>query len=297
MALTPFILWFIIPRISRSDIQKYMQDSPSTSLASQSLQQTFLRIRSNKAFEIFVIAVIIVSALMIGAKTYELPPAVVQSIVILDWMVTAIFLMEILVRFLAEENKSRFFLQPWNVFDTLIVVVSLVPIENSDMALIGRLIRVFRVLRMVSIIPELRLLLNSLLKALPQLGYIMALMFIIFYIYAAIGNMLFAEINPTLWGDISISMLTLFRVMTFEDWTDVMYETMAVFPLSWIYYLSFLFLTAFAFLNMVIGIVVNTLEAEHAEQRAREAVENPEPTLAELKQDIAELKALLNQAK
>ncbi|GMG87640.1 ion transporter [Biformimicrobium ophioploci] len=272
-----------------------MQDSPSSSITSQSLQQTFLRVRSNKAFEIFVIAVIIVSALMIGAKTYELPPAVTQSIIILDWMVTGIFLMEILVRFLAEEKKSRFFLQPWNVFDTLIVVVSLIPIENSDMALIGRLIRIFRVLRMVSIIPELRLLLNSLVKALPQLGYIVALMFIIFYIYGAIGNMLFADINPVLWGDISISMLTLFRVMTFEDWTDVMYETMAVFPLSWSYYLSFLFLTAFAFLNMVIGIVVNTLEAEHAEQRAREALEHPEPTLAELKQDIAELKTLLKQ--
>ena len=99
------------------------------------------------------------------------------------------------------------------------MVVSLIPIENTEMALIGRLVRIFRVLRMVSIIPELRMLLNSLVKALPQLGYVILLMFIIFYIYAAIGSTFFAQINETLWGDISISMLTLFRIMTFEDWT------------------------------------------------------------------------------
>jgi len=121
---------------------------------------------------------------------------------------------------------------------------------------------------MVSIIPELRVLLNSLIKALPQLAYVLLLMFIIFYIYAAMGTTLFEAINPTLWGDIAVSLLTLFRVMTFEDWTDVMYETQQVYPLSWIYYLSFIFFTAFAFLNMVIGIVVNVLDKEQEKAKA-----------------------------
>jgi len=80
-------------------------------------------------------------------------------------------------------------------------------------------------------------------------------MFIIFYIYAAVGSFLFSEINQFLWGDIAISMLTLFKIMTFEDWTDIQYETMEVYPMSWMYYMSFLFLTAFAFLNMVIGML------------------------------------------
>jgi voltage-gated sodium channel len=124
---------------------------------------------------------------------------------------------------------------------------------------------------MVSIIPELRVLLNSLIKALPQLAYVLLLMFIIFYIYAAMGTTLFEAINPTLWGDIAVSLLTLFRVMTFEDWTDVMYETQAVYPLSWIYYLSFIFFTAFAFLNMVIGIVVNVLDKEQERANAEAA--------------------------
>ena len=173
------------------------------------------------------------------------------------------------------------------------MVVSLIPIDNTEMALIARLVRVFRVLRMISIIPELRILLASLVKALPQLGYVMLLMFIIFYIYAAIGATLFDSINPELWGDITISLLTLFRVMTFEDWTDVMYETMAVYPLSWSYYLTFIFFTAFAFLNMVIGIVVNVMEQEHAKARQAEHDNEPEPTMYDLQEQITELKMLL----
>jgi voltage-gated sodium channel len=256
------------------------------------LQQRFLALRSNKAFELFVVTVIIFSALVVGAKTYDIPPLMLTIIGWLDIAITIIFLFEIVVRFLGEESKKDFFKSGWNIFDTLIVVVSLIPIEDSEMALLGRLVRIFRVLRMVSVIPELRLLLNSLLKALPQLGYVVLLMFIIFYIYAAIGSMLFHGINEDLWGDIAIAMLTLFRVMTFEDWTDVMYETMAVYPISWLYYLSFIFLTAFAFLNMVIGIVVGVMEEEHREQ---ERLQNPEPTTSELKQDIAELKFMLEE--
>lgn len=255
----------------------------------------FDRLRSNKAFELLVISIIVISALVIGAKTYELSPLTMRLIIVLDWGITFFFLAEITVRFLGERNKRRFFLSGWNVFDTLIVVVSLIPIEDSDLALIGRLVRIFRVLRMVSIIPELRTLLNSLLAALPQLGYVMLMMFIIFYIYAAVGSTFYAEINEALWGDISISMLTLFRVMTFEDWTDVMYETMAVYPLSWTFYLSFIFLSAFAFLNMIIGIVVNVLEEEHQRQAKEAALAAGEPTLKELQDEIRSLSALLQR--
>ncbi len=259
------------------------------------LQVVSEKLRSNKIFEGFVVLVIIVSALVIGAKTYEIPGSTLSLIKVLDWLITLIFLAEISIRFLAEENKKRFFKSGWNIFDTLIVIVSLIPIEDSELALIGRLVRIFRVLRMVSIVPELRLLLNALIKALPQLGYVLLLMFIIFYIYAAIGATFFGAINPELWGDISISMLTLFRVMTFEDWTDVMYESMAVHPLSWIYYLSFIFLTAFAFLNMVIGIVVNVMEDEHAQERHQQELEDGTPTIDTLSAQVEELKQLVIQ--
>lgn len=261
------------------------------------LQKSFLKIRSNKAFEIFVISIIVFSALVIGAKTYDIPENVLTVVGWLDHFITLVFLFEIVIRFLGEEHKRDFFKHGWNIFDTLIVVISLVPIENSEMALIGRLVRIFRVLRMISIIPELRLLLNSLVKAMPQLGYVILLMFIIFYIYAAIGSTFFADINPTLWGDISISMLTLFRVMTFEDWTDVMYETMTVYSFSWAYYLTFIFFTAFAFLNMVIGIVVSVLEDEHAKEKAEQDKADGKHTIEDLHQQLEELKALIKQQK
>jgi len=250
-----------------------------------------MSLRSHRAFEAFVIAVIIISALLVGAKTYDISPTAQYLITLLDWAITFIFVAEITIRFIGDEQKSRFFFNAWNLFDTLIVIASLIPVEDSEMALLGRTIRIFRVLRMVSFVPELRLLINALLSALPQLGYVVALMFIIFYIYGAIGSFLFEAINPTLWGDISIAMLTLFRIMTFEDWTDVMYETMVVYPLSWSFYLSFIFFTAFAFLNIVIGIVVNVLEKEN-ERARQDEMTGEEATLESLQQQLSELKTL-----
>jgi len=79
--------------------------------------------------------------------------------------------------------------------------------------------------------------------------------------------------------------------MTFEDWTDVQYETMEVYPFSWVFYLSFIFFTAFAFLNMVIGIVVNVMEEEHAKARAEK--HQDEPTIIDLHAEIQDLKQLI----
>ena len=256
----------------------------------ESLKFSLNRLKNNKVFELSVVAVIIISALEIGAKTFDLTDSAVSVTDILDIFITVFFLFELTIRFIAEEDKKGFFKKGWNIFDTLVVIISLIPINDSEMALLARLVRVFRVLRMVSVVPELRILINSLIKALPQLGYVILLMFIIFYIYAAIGSFMFAQINPVLWGDIAISMLTLFRVMTFEDWTDIQYETMDVYPMSWIFYLSFIFFTAFAFLNMVIGIVVNVMEEEHALERS-----SKEPSMTELQEEIRELKTLINE--
>ncbi|WP_298939730.1 ion transporter [uncultured Psychromonas sp.] len=280
-------------KIEKSNDKQNNELKPESGLSS--LERRFYEIRNNKVFELFVIGIIIFSALMIGANSYEVSSTTLQFLSVLDIAITVIFLVEIIIRFIGEPNKKRFFHNAWNIFDTFIVLVSLIPIEDSELAILGRLVRIFRVLRMVSIIPELRILINSLIKALPQLGYVMLLMFIIFYIYAAIGTTFFANINPTLWGDIAVSLLTLFRVMTFEDWTDVMYETMAVYPLSWSFYLSFIFFTAFAFLNMVIGIVVNVLEQERQLEADIENKVSEQPTLLELKEELAEIKALLKK--
>ncbi|MBQ4889578.1 ion transporter [Shewanella sp. MMG014] len=222
---------------------------------------TLKKVDQSKTFQGFVIFVIIVSALSIGAHTYHLPPWLEQSLWVLDIAITGFFLFELIIRFMASDGIKSFFSKGWNIFDTIIVIGSLVPLGGSTI-LLARLLRIFRVLRLVSMVPELRMLINALLKAIPRMGYIALLMFVIFYIYGAIGSMFFANVNDFLWGDVSIAMLTLFRISTFESWTSIMYETMEVYPLSWLYYLSFIFLTTFVFLNMMVGAVLDVMGEE-----------------------------------
>lgn len=246
-------------------------------LSAGQMKERLETLHRNRLFEASVIAIIIVSALLIGARTYDEVSRFDQVMGVLDWAVTVFFLVEILIRLMAEPRLRDFFRNSWNLFDFCIVVASLIPIDDSEMVLLARLLRIFRVLRLVSLIPELRVLMGSLFKAIPRMGYVLLLMFIIFYIYGALGSFLFAHVNDFLWGNIARSMITLFRIATFEDWTDVMYETQELYSLSWIYYLTFIFLTAFIFLNMMIGIVLQVMEKEsklvEAEKGEGEAVE------------------------
>ncbi|MES9851971.1 MAG: ion transporter [Candidatus Thiodiazotropha sp. L084R] len=270
-------------------------------LTAVQLQQKLEQLRENKIFETFVILVIVISALMIGAKTYPIPDTAAKALRLLDIGITIFFLVEIIIRLIAENSIKRFFSKAWNIFDFLIVTASLIPVDDSEAALLGRLLRIFRVLRLVSIIPELRVLLNAFVTAIPRMGYVSLLMFIIFYIYAAMGSMFFHNINSELWGNITIAMLTLFRIATFEDWTDVMYETMEVFPLSWFFYLSFIFIVAFVFLNMMIGIVLETLQQEH-EEFSRESGEGEagevhriDSRTADMEQRLVKMEKMLEQ--
>ncbi len=231
-------------------------------------QTKFQKVRDNKAFELFVIGVIIFSSLMIGIQTYDLAPWVDGGIRVLDYAVTIFFVLEISIRMAAEDRLRDFFKKGWNVFDFIIVAISLIPLDDSEYAMIARMLRLFRVMRLISFIPELRVLVSALISALPRMGYVALLMFIIFYLYAVVGNLLYANLNPVLWGDLGVSLLTLFRVATFEDWTDVMYEAMTLYSLSWIYFITFIFFSAFVFLNMMIGIVVEVLDEEHKKMDA-----------------------------
>lgn len=229
----------------------------------QTLIERLNAIRSCKAFETLVIVVIVVSALAIGAHTYNLPNWSLTLLKVLDISITLFFLFEIIIRMLVIPQFKDFFKNGWNVFDTIIVLGSLIPIDNSETVLLARLLRIFRVLRLISFVPELRMLVRALLKAIPRMGYVVLLMFVIFYMYGAVGSMFFNHINPELWDNISVAMITMFRVVTFDNWSEVMYEVMDVYPFAWIYFLSFIFLNAFVFLNMMIGVVIDVFSQEH----------------------------------
>ncbi|WP_447553259.1 ion transporter [Vreelandella sp. EE22] len=258
-------------------------------------QARFETLRSNKIFEAFVIAIIVVSALVIGARTYDEVSRFEQWLGYLDVAVTVFFLVEVLIRMAAEPRLRDFFKKGWNVFDFLIVTASLIPMDESEMVLLARLLRIFRVLRLVSMIPELQMLLSALVKSIPRMGYVALLMFIIFYIYAAIGSFLFHSVNEQLWGNIALAMLTLFQVATFESWaTAVLYPTMEQFPYAWIYFLTFIFLNAFVFLNMMIGIVLDVMQKESA-QMALDNGEGEEAELTGLRSDVRNLQAQLDR--
>lgn len=217
----------------------------------------------SKKFEIIVFFSILLATIITGLKTFELSSDVLSIVNTIDYLITLWFSIEITARIYYSKDRVSFLKNPWNIFDIVVISLLLIPIEESELAAFGRVIRIVRIMRLLVIVPQLRTLSSALIRSIPQLSYVVVLMFVIFYMYAAVGTVFFSEINPDLWSDIGVAMLTLFRIMTFEDWTDIMYETMSVYPLSFIYYISFIFVTAFATLNLVIGILTANLEEEY----------------------------------
>ena len=165
------------------------------------MKDFFIKVRNNDIFEFFVISIILASAVLVGFRTYEesLNPEIFFYISSLDYLITFIFVVEIFIRIVAEKSIIDFFKSGWNVFDFIVISISLIPIESIDAILLARLVRVFRLLRLVSFVPQFRILIESFLSALPRVGYIMLFMFVEFYIFAAIGSILFSDISPIHW--------------------------------------------------------------------------------------------------
>lgn len=237
------------------------------------MKQILLNIRDNKFFNIAIISVIVLSALSVGIKTYPIQEDsnLLMLLNWLDYLVTIIFLVEILIRMGAENNFFNFFKKGWNNFDFIIVAISLIPLDSTDVVLLGRLLRVFRVMRLITFIPEFRKIIETILKAIPQVSYVSLFMFIEMYIFAAIGSILFSEIDPNSWENIGLSMLTLFQVATGEAWPDLLAATMAQKPYSWIYFVIFIIINTFILLNLIVGVIVD-LVASDEEEATRERI-------------------------
>ena len=204
-----------------------------------------------------------------------------------------IFVVEAVVKLIAQWPKPlRYFKDGWNVFDFAIIVVSLLP-STGELATLARLARLLRVLRLVSAMPELRLIVTTLVRSIPSMFNVVCLMSVIFYIYAVAGYHLFHDVDPTHWRTLGISALTLFRVVTLEDWTDVMYAAMAHHWWAWAYFVSFVVVGTFVVVNLFIAVVLNNLDEAKA-QRLDELVAPPsrEELMRELLATQASLKRL-----
>ena len=219
----------------------------------------FNRIRESKIFQIIVVALIIASALLIGADTFNLEYRYQIIIEVLNQSVTIFFLIEIIIRFIGEPHKRTFFRNGWNVFDTVVVVVSLIPVGPGSSALIARLLRVFRVLRIISVMPELKVLIECLLKSLPRIFYTSLLLFIFMYIYAASGSLLFEFTDPERWRNIATAMFTLTQVLTLSSWEQVFLPLQAVHWWAWIYLYSFIAIGSITILNLIIAVLVDVV--------------------------------------
>ncbi|MEM8824035.1 MAG: ion transporter [Pseudomonadota bacterium] len=212
----------------------------------------------------FIIAVILVNAVTLGLET--VPPAMAAAgplLVTIDRICLAIFVIELLAKMIAQ--GTRFWKQGWNLFDFTIVAIALAP--NAGPFSVLRALRILRVLRIVSVFPRLRRVVEGFVTALPGMGSVFLLMGIIFYIASVMATKLFGASFPQWFGDLGSSGYSLFQIMTLESWSmGIVRPVMKVYPYAWAFFVPFIMMTTFAVVNLLVGLIVNSMQDAHAEE-------------------------------
>lgn len=263
-------------------------------------QQKLQRLVGSTIFERTIIGLILINAFILGLETNAtLVADYGQWFILGHHLILATFIIEAALKITAvAPHLKRYFGDGWNLFDFSVIVLSLIP-TTGELAMVARLARLLRVLRLISAIPELRLIVATLMRTIPSMGNIMLLMSIIFYIFAIAGYHLFHLHDPQHWGSLGVALLTLFRIVTLEDWTDVMYTAMEAQPYAWIYFISFVLMGTFVIVNLFIAVVINNLDEAKAERLAQlqqpisneellKELANTQQALSRLQQQIAE---------
>src|ERR671914_1774724 len=228
------------------------------------------RIVDHPAFTAAVVAVILANALVLGLQTY---PGIERdyggALDLVNTLFLAFFVVEIGIRMAAYGRRPwRFFLDGWNVFDFLAVALAFGPglRENSTVL---RLARLARIVRVVHLLPDVRILITAVVRSLPPLASMAILTSVILFVYGMVGWQLFGDEIPNRWGTIGEAMLTLFVMLTLENFPIYMYEGMEIHPWSWVFFVSFILVAAFVVINVFIAIVLNSMEeARELERRA-----------------------------
>lgn len=245
-----------------------------------------------------VIALIMVNAITLGLET---SPSVMEAygglLVAVDRLLLTIFVAELAARMVV--RGPRFFADPWNVFDFLVVAIALLPATGSLSVL--RALRILRVLRLITVVPSLRAVVSALVGALPGMGSIMMLLILLFYVFAVMATKLFGETHEETFGSIGASMLSLFQVMTLDAWSDgLMRPMLEKHPYAWLFFIPFVLVSAFIVLNLFIGVVVSALETERDAERVRKqegsttlsaAIGNAAADLARVSESLDSLRA------
>jgi voltage-gated sodium channel len=223
----------------------------------------------SNVFERFIIIVIVCNAITLGLETFrDFNSEVLSLLAFIDRLFLGIFIGELLLKLIV--YRGAFFKDTWRIFDFIIVGIACFPSSGPFSVL--RSLRVLRTLRMISVVPSLKKVVNGLLTAIPGLGAVLVIITIIFYVGAVMATKLFGEAFPEWFGSIGKSSYSLFQVMTLESWSmGIVRPVMEQFPYAWLYFLPFIFVTTFTMLNLFIAVIVNAMQAEtdaSAEQRA-----------------------------
>lgn len=215
------------------------------------------RLVDSQPFQGFIIAVILVNAVVLGLETW--PVAMDRAgglLVALDRVALAIFVVEIALKLIA--HGWRFFRSGWNLFDFAIVGIALVPATGGLSVL--RALRILRVVRLVSVVPSLRRVVEGLLRAIPAMGSVVALLGLLFYVSSVMATKLFAEAFPDWFGSVGASLYSLFQIMTLESWSmGIVRPVMEVYPWAWLFFVPFILVTSFMVLNLFIAIIVTAM--------------------------------------
>ena len=209
----------------------------------------------------FVVAVIVLNAIVLGMETSKpLMANYGPLILMLDRMCLAIFVIELVLKLVA--LGPRFFRNGWNVFDFVIVGIALLPASQGLSVL--RALRILRVLRVISVAPRLRRVVEGFITALPGMGSVFLLMAIIFYIASVIATKLFSDNFPQWFGSLPESAYSLFQIMTLESWSmGIVRPVMEVYPYAWAFFVPFIMVTTFAVVNLLVGLIVNSMQDAH----------------------------------
>ena len=243
-----------------------------------------------------ILGLIVLNALTLGLSTSDrVNEAVGPVLLVFDNIVLWVFVAEMAIKIYA--FGFQFFKSPWNLFDLTIVSVGLLPTDTNLSVL--RALRVIRAMRILSVVPQLRSVIRALLEALPGMGAVIILLFIVYYIFAVMATMLYSDAFPQWFGTIGESLYSLFQIMTLESWSmGIVRPIMEEFPWAWLLFVPFIVSTSFAVLNLFIGILVNTMQAavEEAQDQELERILNMVmKSNEETKAELAELKALLKE--
>jgi voltage-gated sodium channel len=255
------------------------------------------RLVDSAAFNTTIIAVIVANAVVLGLQTY---PGVVddhgETLDLLNGVFLGVFVVELLLRIASYGRRpAAFFRSGWNVFDFVVIAAAFVPGIRESSTLL-RLVRLARVVRVVRLLPDVRVLIVGVFRSLPPLLSMALLTTVILFVYGMVGWLLFAEELPEEWGTIGDAMLTMFILLTLENFPAYMERGMNVHPWSWVFFVSFVLVAAFIVLNVLIGIVLNSMEeARELERRKALGIRVGEGPPAPVAERIAILRVALDE--